>query len=51
MLITVLFPSSNDWLDKQVEAQRLLNAGFTNPKVITYEQVLRRANIIMGRRA
>ncbi len=42
---------SNDWIDKQFEAQRLLNAGFTNLNVITYDQVLRRANIIMGRKA
>ena len=38
----------NDWIDKQFEAQRLLNAGFTNLNVITYDQVLRRAKIIMG---
>lgn len=42
---------SNDWIDEQFEAQRLLNAGFTNLNVITYDQVLRRANIIMGRKA
>jgi hypothetical protein len=42
---------SNDWIDKQFEAQRLLNAGFTNLNIITYDQVLRRANIIMGRKA
>lgn len=41
---------SNDWIDKQFEAQRLLNAGFTNLNVITYDQVLRRAKIIMGRK-
>jgi len=39
---------SNDWIDKQFEAQRLLNAGFANLNVITYDQVLRRAKIIMG---
>ncbi len=39
---------SNDWIDEQFEAQRLLNAGFTNLNVITYDQVLRRAKIIMG---
>jgi len=42
---------SNDWIDKQFEAQRLLNAGFTNLNIITYDQVLRRAKIIMGRKA
>jgi hypothetical protein len=39
---------SNDWIDKQFEAQRLLNAGFTSLNIITYDQVLRRAKIIMG---
>jgi len=39
---------SHDWIDKQFEAQRLLNTGFTNLNVITYDQVLRRAKIIMG---
>jgi len=40
---------SYDWNDKQLEAQRLLNAGFTNLNVITYDQVLRRAEIMIGR--
>ena len=40
---------SCDWIDKQFEAQRLLNAGFTNLNVITYDQVLRRAEIMIGR--
>jgi hypothetical protein len=40
---------SNDWIDKQFEAQRLLNAGFANLNIITYDQVLRRAKVIMGR--
>ncbi len=39
---------SNDWIDDQFEAQRLLNAGFTSLNVITYDQVLRRARIIIG---
>lgn len=39
---------SHDWNDEQFEAQRLLNAGFTNLNVITYDQVLRRAKIILG---
>lgn len=39
---------SSDWIDKQFEAQRLLNAGFTNLNVITYDQVLRRAKIVIG---
>lgn len=39
---------SDNWNDKQFEAQRLLNAGFTNLNVMTYDQVLRRARIIMG---
>jgi len=39
---------SNNWIDEQFEAQRLLNAGFTSLNVITYDQVLRRAKIIMG---
>ena len=47
----LLHGRSNDWIDKQFEAQRLLNAGFTNLNVITYDQVLRRASIIMGRKA
>lgn len=39
---------SNDWIDNHFEAQRILNAGFTSLNVITYDQVLRRAKIIMG---
>lgn len=39
---------SNSWNDKQREAQRLLNAGFTNLNVMTYDQVLRRAKILLG---
>ena len=39
---------SCDWNDDQFEAQRLLNAGFTNLNVITYDQVLRRARIVIG---
>ena len=39
---------SKDWIDDQFEAQRLLNAGFTNLTVITYDQVLHRAKVIMG---
>ena len=39
---------SHDWNDKHFEAQRLMNAGFTNLNVITYDQVLRRAKIIIG---
>jgi hypothetical protein len=39
---------SCDWDDDQFEAQRLLNAGFTNLNVITYDQVLRRAKIVIG---
>jgi antiviral defense system Shedu protein SduA len=39
---------SLDWNDKHFEAQRLLNAGFTSLNVITYDQVLRRAKIIIG---
>jgi len=35
-------------IDEQFEAQRLLNAGFTSLNVITYDQVLGRAKIIMG---
>ena len=36
------------WNGKQFEAQRLLNAGFTNLNVMTYDQVLRRARILLG---
>jgi hypothetical protein len=39
---------SNNWSDDHFEAQRILNAGFTSLNVITYDQVLRRAKIIMG---
>jgi len=39
---------STKWADDQFEAQRLLNAGFTNLTVITYDQVLHRAKVIMG---
>jgi len=39
---------SHGWNDKQLEAQRLLNAGFTNLNVLTYDQVLRRGKILIG---
>jgi hypothetical protein len=39
---------SDGWNEKQFEAQRLLNAGFTSVNVITYDQVLRRARVIIG---
>lgn len=42
---------SRDWDADQFEAQRLLNAGFTNLNVLTYDQVLRRGKIMLGSNA
>ena len=44
----LIYGRSKGWVDGQLEAQRLLNAGYTNLNVITYDQVLRRAKIIIG---
>jgi hypothetical protein len=44
----LIYGRSCDWEDEQFKAQRLLNAGSTNLNVITYDQVLRRAKIIIG---
>ena len=44
----LIYGRSKGWVDGQLEAQRLLNAGYTSLNVITYDQVLRRAKIIIG---
>ena len=44
----LIYGRSCNWDDDQFEAQRLLNAGFTNLNVITYDQVLHRARIVIG---
>lgn len=40
---TLIFGRSDDWNAKQVEACRILNAGFHNLAVMTYDHVLARA--------
>lgn len=44
----LLFGRSKDWNAKQVEAFRILNAGFHNLAVMTYDHVLERARRMVG---
>jgi hypothetical protein len=39
----LVFGRSNDWNDQQAEAYRIMNAGFHNLTVLTYDHVLTRA--------
>jgi hypothetical protein len=45
---TLIFGRSNDWSEQQIEAYRILNSGFHNLTVLTYDHVLQRAQRIMG---
>ena len=44
----LIFGRSNDWNDQQVEAYRILNAGYHNLTVLTYDHVMDRARRIVG---
>lgn len=45
---TLIFGRSNDWCKEQAEAHRILNAGFHNLHVMTYDHVLSRAKRMIG---
>ena len=45
---TLIFGRSNDWNDKQIEAFRILNSGYHNLTIMTYDHVLKRAKRIVG---
>ena len=44
----LIFGRSNDWNQKQIEAYRILNAGYHNLTIMTYDHVLDRAKRIVG---
>lgn len=44
----LVFGRSNDWNERQAEAYRIMNAGFHNLTVLTYDHVLIRARRIVG---
>jgi len=44
----LIFGRSNDWGQKQVEAFRILNSGYHNLTIMTYDHVLERAKRIVG---
>jgi hypothetical protein len=44
----LVFGRSNDWNEEQAEAYRIMNAGFHNLTVLTYDHVLTRAKRIVG---
>lgn len=44
----LVFGRSNDWDKEQAEAYRIMNAGFHNLTVLTYDHVLTRARRIVG---
>lgn len=44
----LVFGRSNDWNEQQAEAYRIMNAGFHNLTVLTYDHVLTRARRIVG---
>ena len=44
----LIFGRSNDWNSSQVETYRIMNAGFHNLTVMTYDHVLERAKRIVG---
>jgi hypothetical protein len=44
----LIFGRSNDWNPEQVEAYRIMNAGYHNLTVMTYDYVLERAKRILG---
>lgn len=44
----LIFGRSNKWTEKHYEAYRILNSSFHNLTILTYDQVLQRANRILG---
>lgn len=44
----LIFGRSHDWNAKQIEAYRILNAGFHNLTILTYDHVIERAKRILG---
>lgn len=44
----LIFGRSNDWNEKQIEAFRILNSGYHNLTIMTYDHVLERAKRIVG---
>lgn len=44
----LIFGRSNDWDSDQMEAYRIMNAGFHNLSVMTYDHVLERAKRMVG---
>ncbi len=44
----LIFGRSNDWNEKQIEAFRILNSGYHNLTIMTYDHVLDRAKRIVG---
>ena len=44
----LIFGRSNEWNSEQVEAYRIMNAGYHNLTVMTYDHVLERAKRILG---
>lgn len=44
----LIFGRSHDWDNKQVEAYRILNSGYHNISIMTYDHVLDRAKRIVG---
>ena len=47
----LVFGRSHDWNDKQVEAYRILNAGYHSMSILTYDHVLERAKRVAGANA
>ncbi|MCH8312723.1 MAG: DUF4263 domain-containing protein, partial [Nitrospinae bacterium] len=44
----LIFGRSHDWNSKQIEAFRILNSGYHNLSILTYDHVLKRAKRIIG---
>lgn len=45
---TLVYGRSNNWVDKQYEAFRILNAAYNQLNIITYDQLLARAKGLLG---
>ena len=44
----LVFGRSKGWNERQVEAYRILNSGYSNLTIMTYDHVLERAKRIVG---
>lgn len=44
----LIFGRSNDWNNEQIEAFRILNSGYHNLTIMTYDHVLERAKRVVG---